>query len=244
MNYSLIELAIVLLISSLLLTFGFATVNLLEKQRLKSFIYEINATKKDFMLFKERYDYFPGDFPHANKIWPDKCNLVDIENFNQCNGNADEYINDVKEGSLAWTHLNFAGFNDFLPNYANNVNYAKAGYNINKSKYIKSDIQILGDTKLHIININIKDIGRNFLRFAKSRNRGNILDSILSPMDSFMIDKKIDDSYPVTGKLIADMGSREFSNYKKQYCIEENEENKFFYRKFESKIYCYIQISL
>ena len=75
----------------------------------------------------------------------------------------------------------------------------------------------MGDTKLHIVNYNIEHLGRNFLRFAQARDKGNILDSILSPRDSQFIDSKIDDGLPLSGKLIADMGSKEFEMQKNSF---------------------------
>jgi len=244
MQYSLLEFAISLLIISLLISTTLFCYNVINSSYIKSFIFEINNLNDKVLLFHDRFTFVPGDYPFANQMWPLKCQSLQKKNNVLCDGDGNNYVDDVTEGFLALKHLSYAGLyywhqsDDFI------ASYAKAGSNVASSYAIDSQIQILGDTKLHIANFNIEHLGKNFLRFAKARNYGNILDSVISPKHAFVIDNKIDDGFPLSGKVVADMGSREFKNENQQLCLEVNEKKIFFYRKFVSNIYCYLQVSL
>jgi|SaaInlStandDraft_6_1057023.scaffolds.fasta_scaffold07973_2 hypothetical protein len=244
MNSSLLELAISLVIISLIICSTLLGQNLVYNSQLKNFLFEVQDIKAKILTFKDQNNFLPGDFPYANKLWQVECQKLLILYNLGCDGNGDEYIGNIAEGFLAFNHLTFSGLYFWGIEGGMVYSYAKTRVNVARSKFIDSDIQLLGDTKLHIMNYNIEHLGKNFVRFAKARSQGNILDSILSPKDSHYVDYKIDDGIPMSGSVIADMGSLEYGGLGQQLCVRMVENNLFFYRKFDSNIYCYMQVSL
>ncbi len=244
MQFSLFELAISLLIISLIISSTLFCYNVINSTNLRSFTFEINNLTNKILLFQDKYDFIPGDYPFADRIWLEDCVDLKIKQNLECNGNGNDYVENIFEGFLALKHLSFAGIYYWHQQYDYVSSYAKSGANIASSMVIDSQIQILGDTKLHVVNFDISHLSKNFLRFAKARNNGNILDSIIAPKHAMLIDQKIDDGMPLSGKVLADMGSKEYSHENKQLCLKSDEKNLFFYRKFVSNIYCYLQVSL
>jgi len=222
MQYSLLEFAISLLIISFLISATLFCYNVVNSSNIKSFIFEINNLHEKVSVFHDRFAFIPGDYPFASQIWPLECQYLENDNNVFCDGDGNYYVDDIIEGFVALKHLSYAGLYYWHPSNGFVSSYAKAGSNVASSYTIDGQIQILGDTKLHIANFNIEHLGKNFLRFAKARNNGNILDSIISPKQAYIIDNKIDDGFPLSGKVIADMGSKEFSEANQQLCLEFN----------------------
>ncbi len=105
-GFTLIELAIVLVVIGLLLGGILKGQELIESARARSLISQIDSIKAAYYAFQDKYRAIPGDYPgilaHAN--------LSGIAN-NQIGGNGDGVVRDTpmaRESLLAWVHLSHA----------------------------------------------------------------------------------------------------------------------------------------
>ncbi|MBL6621814.1 MAG: hypothetical protein ISP24_03925, partial [Rickettsiales bacterium] len=64
---------------------------LIEQAKLRTIINEIMEVQRSVKIFKVAYDYLPGDFPDAGKIWGDDCG-GDAPAGNGCNGDGDGVV--------------------------------------------------------------------------------------------------------------------------------------------------------
>ena len=108
------------------------------------------------------------------------------------------------------------------------------------SKFNYCGYQMLADKKLNNINYIFKE-KNNFLRIAKGKKSGNLSHSCLSSQFAYFIDKKIDDSLPLSGKIFADTGY-EYWQEKEQCICKENKSLSYCnYRKNKN---CFLQIKI
>ncbi len=105
-GFTLIELAIVLVVIGLLLGGILKGQELIESARARNLISQIDSIKAAYYAFQDKYRAIPGDYPgdlaHAN--------LSGIAN-NQVGGNGDGVVRDTpmaRESLLAWVHLSHA----------------------------------------------------------------------------------------------------------------------------------------
>ena len=105
-GFTLIELAIVLVVIGLLLGGILKGQELIESARARNLISQIDSIKAAYYAFQDKYRGVPGDYPgplaHAN--------LSGIAS-DQVGGNGDGVIRDtplVRESLLAWVHLSHA----------------------------------------------------------------------------------------------------------------------------------------
>lgn len=105
-GFTLIELAIVLVVIGLLLGGILKGQELIESARARNLISQIDSIKAAYYAFQDKYRAIPGDYPgnlaHAN--------LAGIANA-QVGGNGDGVIRDTpaaRESLLAWVHLSHA----------------------------------------------------------------------------------------------------------------------------------------
>ena len=97
-GYSLVEIAIVIVIIGLL-TAGVAKgVELIKTSRLQIVAKEMDSVRFAFMTFKGRFGQLPGDFNRA----------TDFDLCTSCNGNNSGKI-DISESPYVWMQLNGAG---------------------------------------------------------------------------------------------------------------------------------------
>ncbi len=105
-GFTLIELAIVLVVIGLLLGGILKGQELIESARARSLISQIDSIKAAYYAFQDKYRALPGDYPgplaHAN--------LAGIASP-QVGGNGDGVVRDTplaRESLLAWVHLSHA----------------------------------------------------------------------------------------------------------------------------------------
>ena len=105
-GFTLIELAIVLVVIGLLLGGILKGQELIESARARNLISQIDSVKAAYFAFQDKYQAIPGDYPGALAY----ANLAGIANP-QVGGNGDGVIRDTplaREGLLAWVHLSHA----------------------------------------------------------------------------------------------------------------------------------------
>jgi prepilin-type N-terminal cleavage/methylation domain-containing protein len=105
-GFTLIELAIVLVVVGLLLGGVLKGQELIESARVRNIITQLDSIKAAYYAFQDKYQAAPGDYPghlaHAN--------LSGIAN-DQVGGNGDGVVQDTpqaRESLLAWVHLSHA----------------------------------------------------------------------------------------------------------------------------------------
>ena len=106
-GFTLIEIAIVLVIIGLLLGGVLKGQELITSARVRNLIAQQDGVKAAFFGFQDRFRALPGDYPAAIA----SANIVNIGAT--IGGNGDGQILDVgavHEQTIAWTHLSHAGF--------------------------------------------------------------------------------------------------------------------------------------
>ncbi|HEY6281615.1 MAG TPA: prepilin-type N-terminal cleavage/methylation domain-containing protein [Burkholderiales bacterium] len=106
-GFTLIEIAIVLVIIGLLLGGVLKGQELITSARVRNLIAQQDGIKAAFFGFQDRYRALPGDYPgpQANANIPNVAAIL--------GGNGDGQILDTaaaNEQTIAWTHLSHAGF--------------------------------------------------------------------------------------------------------------------------------------
>lgn len=105
-GFTLIELAIVLVVIGLLLGGILKGQELIESARARNLISQLESIKAAYYAFQDKYRAIPGDYPGALA----HANLSGIAN-NQIGGNGDGVVRDTamaRESLLAWVHLSHA----------------------------------------------------------------------------------------------------------------------------------------
>ena len=223
MGISFLNITISLSVISLFLTLIITFSSMQENAKAISLINEISIYREKNLYFKERYNYFAGDFPFAENIW----NEAD-------SGNGDNVVDDVSESFRVWKHLEYADLYSY--NYIwEDYKSAKVNKNMPLAKNFSCGFQVISDRKLN--NSNFYFAKKNiFLRIAKE-NVKNLSASCISAKQASYIDKKIDDSLPLAGKLFADKG------YEKNNLLEcVDIANNIYYN--ESNVVCFMQLNI
>ena len=109
-GFTLIEIAIVLVIIGLLLGGVLKGQELINSAKIKNVANDLNGVSADVYAYQDRYKALPGDDPNTEARW----------NCAPCKGNGDgvvgastDFFNDMtttKENYLFWRHLRYAGF--------------------------------------------------------------------------------------------------------------------------------------
>jgi prepilin-type N-terminal cleavage/methylation domain-containing protein len=107
-GFTLIEMAIVLVIIGLLIGGVLAGQQLIQSARVRNLISQQDGVKAAFFGFQDRYRALPGDYSGASIN-------INCATFTCVNGNGNGRIEAAVSGSLheeilAWNHLNAAGF--------------------------------------------------------------------------------------------------------------------------------------
>lgn len=107
-GFTLIEIAIVLVIIGLLLGGILKGQELINSARVRNIITQQDGIRAAYFAFQDRYRALPGDYPGADA----RANIRGIDNAT-VGGNGNGVIADVAaftETVVAWTHLSQAGF--------------------------------------------------------------------------------------------------------------------------------------
>jgi len=117
-GFTLVEMAIVLVIISLVMSGVLVGQNLINEAQIQKVITQLGRYDEAVNTFRLKYRFLPGDYPNAYKVFgsfsgcTDETNTpsgIDSYDSTGCNGNGDGYIFIGGEDLLFWAHLSMAG---------------------------------------------------------------------------------------------------------------------------------------
>jgi prepilin-type N-terminal cleavage/methylation domain-containing protein len=103
-GFTLIEIAIVLVIIGLLLGGILKGQELITGAKVRNLISQVDGVKAAFFGFQDRYRAYPGDYRQAVD------NISSVAGNGDGNGRIQDTVNGLPEEILVWDHLSHAGF--------------------------------------------------------------------------------------------------------------------------------------
>jgi len=183
-GFSLIELAVVLVIMGLLIGGILKGKDLIESARVKRVIFQLNELRMATSAFLDKYDALPGDFNKAStQIKPGLRNG---------NGNGIVEGAGLASGSEAfsfWSHLTYAGLIG-SPGLESEQAIGEFGKGAPESS-LGGGFTV--ENNPHGLS------GLWFILGKKNGDHGN--GGLLTPQQAMTIDKKLDNGYPTSGKV-------------------------------------------
>lgn len=194
-GFTLVELSVVLVIIGLILGAVLLGRDLIKAAEIRAAVSELSTIQTAVVMFKDKYKALPGDMNDATAYWPGVTS----------NGNGDGFFgsSDVaqdQEGGYLWHHLGLSGlYKSFKrPNAAN---YSH-NYGVNTPQILPNTAAV-GQRRI-----------TSFLRYGTTSNyiqlgkyNGSTGGSILCPSidanTAYLMDTKIDNGNPSSGKVLA-----------------------------------------
>ncbi len=215
--FSLVELAVVLVILGLLTGGILAGRSLIRASELRAVSTELAKHKATLYAFKGKYFALPGDMPNATAFWgaadgndglAGDCDAATITGTLTCNGDANGRIEHTRDSNYAWQHIANAGLVEGV--FGRSGSPYVVGTTVPASK--------LPRTGYLIIDRNQQWYGKrgpegNFIRVSKPSNNANALaGGVVSAEEAWNIDTKMDDGTADGGALYVMRGYPETSS--------------------------------
>ena len=203
--FTLVELSIVLIIIGFIIAGITAGISMAKAARLNAVVTEIRNMQVAILNFRSRYNSLPGDHPGAFAIWGSACGDGTIGGANSCSGNGNGFVdfanpstNPPAENIKFWQHLSLAQMlSSNLTGQIVPTTGQVAGVNVPRTAYGNGG----GYWALNV-SYSIKPLS-NFIELGTYYNVGGngraYQASIMSPIDAYGIDSKMDDGNPIAG---------------------------------------------
>jgi prepilin-type N-terminal cleavage/methylation domain-containing protein len=206
-GFTLIELAIVLVIVGLLVGGVLVGRDLIHASELRAAISDVERIKAAFNTYKTKYrNAIPGDDPRAqNYFGAAACPDYPAQPGNNCSGTGDGYVayininEDVYEPLRVMQHLALAGLLE--------GQYTADATGPFDKVYMRSKSLTGGFYRVHFMNFSVYP-PTSFSQNGNAIALGTISDmtisgvsALLKPQDAMNIDLKIDDGKPTTGRV-------------------------------------------
>lgn len=218
-GFTLVEIAITLVIISLIIAAITSGAHLMQGAKLNKIAVEISNHVSAVEKFKDEYKYYPGDMPNAESFWG--TYNITTNPDGTINGNGDEKIinltqiyptNLLTEPLRAWQQLALAGFlsNSFSgvassPDYVADVNLPKSI--IEGAHYYLYNFSTASDISGNTQVYSIFGTSGNALQLGSNNSSTRPFGSAILAEDAKIVDKKIDDGEPDSGKVFVLRGN-------------------------------------
>jgi prepilin-type N-terminal cleavage/methylation domain-containing protein len=217
--FTLVELAIVIVIIGLLVGGVLQGQELIAQAKLRSTMKDIESYKTAQISFRAKYNCMPGDCPRAFTFFGTDCGTntaITTTNTTGCNGNGNDVLHNA-EAQLFWQHLSYAKLikGSFSGGYkvdqvvgidvpaiaaGNNtgVTAAFANGNANASNSC-GYVSCIGGAIENILGF--MDM-KNVFQIGNTRpGAGGIAGAFYTPEQAYEMDLKFDDGVPFRGKI-------------------------------------------
>jgi len=207
--FSLLELAIVVAIIGLLISGVTIGSNLIENAKKNKVLSDIATIKTAIDSFYLIYKQLPGDYDNAVAKW-EAYNAASAPN-GTVNGNGDKVLEWNGEGLRVFHHLQLANIVSGIYNSSssgnNAMNIDSSNANVKKAPYQNSAYAFYNEA-LNGVTSNYIVVGAMISNAGITTNK----DGVMSSVDAFSLDQKIDDGIPSNGNLRASYAVNKTNN--------------------------------
>lgn len=191
-GFTLVEIAIVLVIIGLLLGGILKGQELITSARVRNLITQIDGVKSAYYGFQDRYRALPGDFAQATTQVPGDSASQNGNGNGEIEGPTSPTQNaTVNESILVWDHLSHAGFINGTYTYAGATTINSSTTPMNPWN---APMQLIYDSNYYSQATGTAALSTNSRHNFKTGNQ--------IPVDILAeVDRKIDDGNPLTGSL-------------------------------------------
>lgn len=187
-GFTLIEIAIVLVIIGLLLGGVLKGQELIQNARVRNIISQQDGTKAAYFGFLDRYRGAPGDLQLANA-----AANIPAGGVPNCGGDGNSLIDSDAESACAWSHLSRAGF--VTGNYSGALTGVGNGFDVTNSPAnpFGGLVQLIFDAEF----ADAAALGAAANARLNVKTGTNIPATVLAE-----VDRKIDDGLPASGSFV------------------------------------------
>jgi len=220
-GFTILEISIVLAVIALIIGSIFLAQSMIRNAQVLSVIDDTNTYKQAIQLFKDKYQYLPGDMPTAETFWGSDTNCpytpyIDSPRTSTCNGNGDGHIASstdstwqmATESTRAWQQLanagliagSYSGTNGVAVGGPGDLLVAFPGVNVPASQIPGGGFSLWYINNASDTSSDWAGIGHILMFGGADANRYTDL-PVLTTTEAYGIDTKIDDGLPATGNV-------------------------------------------
>jgi prepilin-type N-terminal cleavage/methylation domain-containing protein len=218
-GFTLVELAIVIVIIGLLVGGVLQGQSLIETSKINRTVTDFKAYQAGVTMFKAKYNALPGDFLRGHPTFPRCGGSATYAN----SGDGDGHITwggDPNEDLKAWCHLSAANVikGTYTGNYMSGM--FQAGTNVPGGAY-EASIYWLNSTLIAPGDVDLKIYGRSGVRIILGQQLSSpeVRKGVMYAETAKLIDEKMDDGSAKTGNLVPRTNYADESG-----CIDANNE--------------------
>lgn len=218
-GFTLVEMAVVLVVLGLMVSGVMIGKNLVRAAELRAVVGETSQFVSAINQFSTKYKYLPGDFPKAETLWGSDAGCPSTPanaspKTATCNGDGEGHIESdalnfdadyIQETFRAWQHLANAGMNGGIYTGTQGPNDpldTEIGINVPGSKLTGGGYMLYyAGTLTGAGDFFDGDYGHAML-FGAARDSAPTSDPIMNPSEALSLDMKMDDGAPASGQLL------------------------------------------
>lgn len=186
-GFSLVEMAVVLVIIGMLIGGVLGGQELIQASKLRSVMSDVEGYKRAIFDFDQQYSALPGDLTNATSLWASTAD-----------GDGNGIITWNTEGYRAWQHLRLAGLIPGSYEGTATGDQAVLDTNVPRSKLTHAgySFDYADGTATYV-----EGQTGNVLLFGTPGASANTTGAAISAVDAYSIDSKMDDSEPDSGDV-------------------------------------------
>jgi len=190
--FSLVEMAIVLIIIGILASTAFVAIDIKQGAAVRLAAKEIEEINVAISNFYDSFHEVPGDFDKTTQYWPNDCS----GGASACNGDGDNIIEAYKEAHLAWLHLSAANL------YPGQFTGAGDGDSNTETAGINVPASVFNGAQYAIIHYEWDEFpDQHMILLAAKKNSDVAKTRALDANSAYELDARIDDGKPGSGSV-------------------------------------------